>query len=96
MSATISPSETAKLTRVRTRRPPKLRATSVPSRKGPFIDWTLSALRLQQQRAAHDQADRQQADPSERLLEQQEAGEQDEQGGGTPMKNDEVTFRPRS
>src|SRR5512147_1231277 len=71
MRATISPSETAKPTRWRTRRPPKLRVTSVPSRKGRVI--LLATLELVQQRPPDDHPDRGQPSPGDRLVERGEA-----------------------
>src|SRR5258708_16561401 len=70
MRATISPSATAKLTRWRTRRPPKLRATSVPSRKGRAI--RLAPLQLVEERPPDDHPDRGEATPGERLARDQQ------------------------
>src|SRR5260370_23169935 len=75
MRATISPSATSKLTRWRTRRPPKLRATSVPSRKGRAI--RLPPLQLVEERPPDDHPDHGEATPVERPV-------RDEQGPPHP------------
>src|SRR6202158_5850733 len=80
MRATISPSATAKLTRWRTRNPPKLRATSVPSRKGRVI--ALATLQLVEQCPPDDHPDRGEAAPGERLVEREETHQQHDHGGG--------------